>query len=118
MSDIKEILSGICPEIEFTEGGESLQVSVPAQKWHDFARQLHDDPRLGFDVLTAVVGMDWKESVGVMYYLTSTSRGWDILEVKVVADDVKAPLSTPYPTSGTSPVSRSGRSTISSASAL
>ena len=91
MSDIKEILSGICPEIEFTEGGESLQVSVPAQKWHDFARQLHDDPRLGFDVLTAVVGMDWKESVGVMYYLTSTSRGWDILEVKVVADDVKAP---------------------------
>ncbi len=91
MSDIKEILSGICPEIEFTEGGESLQVSVPAQKWHDFARQLHDDPRLGFDVLTAVVGMDWKESVGVMYYLTSTSRGWDILEVKVVADDMKAP---------------------------
>ena len=91
MSDIKEILKGICPEATFVEGGENLQVSVPEKKWHDFARQLHDDKRLGFDVLTAVVGMDWKESVGVVYYLTSTSRGWDILEVKVEAADRKDP---------------------------
>ena len=91
MSDIKEILKGICPEATFVEGGENLQVNVPEKKWHDFARQLHDDKRLGFDVLTAVVGMDWKESVGVVYYLTSTSRGWDILEVKVEAADRKEP---------------------------
>ena len=91
MSDIQEILKGICPEATFVEGGENLQVSVPEKKWHDFARQLHDDKRLGFDVLTAVVGMDWKESVGVVYYLTSTSRGWDILEVKVEAADRKEP---------------------------
>ncbi|MDE6559139.1 MAG: NADH-quinone oxidoreductase subunit D [Muribaculaceae bacterium] len=92
MSDIKEIISGICPEAEFVEGGESLQVNVPESKWHDFAKALHDDRRLDFDVLTAVVGMDWKESLGVMYYLTSTSRGWDILEVKVEAPDAKNPF--------------------------
>lgn len=91
MSDIKEIISSVCPEAEFVEGGESLQVNVPAEKWHDFAKTLRDDRRLGFDVLTAVVGMDWKDSLGVMCYLTSTSRGWDILEVKVVAPDMKDP---------------------------
>lgn len=87
MSDIKEIISGICPEAEFVEGGQTLQVNVPEPKWHDFATQLKEDKRLGFDVLSAVVGMDWKETIGVMYYLTSTSRGWDMLEVKVVAAD-------------------------------
>lgn len=92
MSDIKEILSGICPEAEFVEGGESLQVNVPESKWHEFAKTLHDDKRLDFDVLTAVVGMDWKDSLGVMYYLTSTSRGWDILEVKVTAPNQKDPF--------------------------
>jgi NADH-quinone oxidoreductase subunit C/D len=91
MSDIKEILSSICPDVTFTEGGENLLVNVPEKKWHDFALKLRDDRRLGFDVLTAVVGMDWKESVGVIYYLTSTSRGWDILEVKVEAADRKEP---------------------------
>lgn len=92
MSDIKEIISGVCPEAVFVEGGESLQVNVPESKWHDFAKTLHEDSRLDFDVLTAVVGMDWKESLGVMYYLTSTKRGWDILEVKVEAPDTKDPF--------------------------
>ena len=91
MSDIKEIISGVCPEAIFVEGGEALQVNVPAEKWHDFALTLRDDRRLGFDLLTAVVGMDWKDSLGVIYYLTSTSRGWDMLEVKVVAPDMKDP---------------------------
>ena len=91
MSDIKEIISGVCPEAIFVECGEALQVNVPAEKWHDFALTLRDDRRLGFDLLTAVVGMDWKDSLGVIYYLTSTSRGWDMLEVKVVAPDMKDP---------------------------
>lgn len=91
MSDIKEILSGVCPEVEIVEGGDTLQVNVPEGKWHAFARQLKEDSRLGFDVLSAVVGMDWKENVGVMYYLTSTARGWDMLCVKVVAPDRRDP---------------------------
>ncbi|MDE5957244.1 MAG: NADH-quinone oxidoreductase subunit C, partial [Muribaculaceae bacterium] len=91
MSDIKEILSGICPEVTFEEGGDCMQVNVPEKQWHDFARKLHDDARLGFDLLTAVVGMDWKETVGVIYYLTSTRRGWDMLAVKVEAADRKDP---------------------------
>lgn len=91
MSDIKEIISGICPEATFVEDGEQLQVNVPDSKWHDFARQLHDDRRLDFDLLSAVIGMDWKDSLGVVYYLTSTGRGWDMLQVRVEAPDMKDP---------------------------
>ncbi|MDE5924519.1 MAG: NADH-quinone oxidoreductase subunit D, partial [Muribaculaceae bacterium] len=91
MSDIKEIISGICPEATFVEGGEQLQVIVPDAKWHDLALQLRDDRRLNFDVLTAVVGMDWKDSLGVIYYLTSTSNNWDMIQVKVTAPDMKDP---------------------------
>ena len=87
MSDIKEIIKDLCPEAVFTDGGENLQVEVPEKKWHDLARQLKDDKRLRFDVLTAVIGMDWKDSIGVIYYLTSTSMGWDMIEVKVVAEN-------------------------------
>ena len=91
MSDIKEIISGICPEATFVEGGEQLQVIVPDAKWHDLALQLRDDRRLNFDVLTAVVGMDWKDSLGVIYYLTSTSNNWEMIQVKVTAPDMKDP---------------------------
>ena len=92
MSDIKELISAACPQAVFTEGGEYLEVSVPEKLWHDFATRLKNDPELGFDVLSAVVGMDWKDAYGVMYYLTSTGRGWDMLCVKVVAEDRKDPM--------------------------
>lgn len=90
MSDIKDIISGVCPSATFEEG-ENLLVTVPASDWRSFAEQLKNNPRLDFDVLTAVVGMDWKESIGVIYYLTSTARNWEVIAVKVVAPDLKDP---------------------------
>ncbi|MDE6295876.1 MAG: NADH-quinone oxidoreductase subunit D [Muribaculaceae bacterium] len=92
MSDIKELISAINGNVAFIEGGECLEVQVPEKEWHSFAEHLKNDAQLSFDVLTAVVGMDWKDSLGVMYYLTSTKRGWDMLAVKVVCDDIKKPM--------------------------
>ncbi len=92
MSDIREVISAVCPDAVFAEGTECLEVQVPEKVWHDFALKLKNDKSLDFDVLTAVVGMDWKDSLGVMYYLTSTSRGWDMLAVKVVCDNMKDPM--------------------------
>ncbi len=91
MSDIKDRISEICPSATFEEG-ENLLVNVPEADWYSLAKQLKEDPSLNFDVLTAVVGMDWKESVGVIYYLTSTSHGWEVIAVKVVAADLKKPM--------------------------
>ena len=85
MSDIKEIIGKICPEATFEEG-ENLLVNVPENKWYSLAKSLKEDKNLDFDVLSAVVGMDWKDSIGVIYYLTSTSHNWDVIAVKVVAE--------------------------------
>ena len=71
MSDIQEKISSICPSAVFSEG-DTLVVSVEEKEWYPLAKALKETPGLEFDVLTAVVGMDWKDSLGVVYYLTST----------------------------------------------
>lgn len=90
MSNIKDIISRVCPQASFEEG-DSLLVNVPAEVWRAFAEELKRNRELDFDVLSALVGMDWKDSVGVVYYFTSTSHNWDVLAVKVVAPDMKDP---------------------------
>ncbi len=86
MSDIKTIISNVCPSVTFEES-DGLLINVPEKDWHAFAIHLKDDKELDFDVLTAVVGMDWKDSIGVIYYLTSTSHDWNVIAVKVVCED-------------------------------
>ena len=56
-----------------------------------FARQLHDNEELAFDFLVTIVGMDWKEKVGCIYYLTSTTHCRH-LAVKVTTDNVEKPM--------------------------
>ena len=84
MSKLQEEILKIYPAATFEEG-ECPLVNVAEADWHDFARKLKETPSLGFDLLTAVVGMDWKEKLGVVYYLTSTPHNWDMLAVKVEA---------------------------------
>ncbi|MDE6717839.1 MAG: hypothetical protein K2J70_06575 [Muribaculaceae bacterium] len=62
MSDIKEKISKVCPSVTFEEG-ECLQINVPEKDWYALAKQLKENRELDFDVLSAVIGMDWKESV-------------------------------------------------------
>lgn len=87
---VKDCISKICPSATFEEG-DILLVNVPAQDWHTLASELKHNPELNFDVLTALVGMDWKESLGVMYYFTATSRNWEMISVKVAVADRENP---------------------------
>lgn len=91
MSDIKEKISKICPSVSFEEG-DCLLINVPESDWRCLAENLKNDPELNFDLLTAVVGMDWKESLGVVYYLTSTSKAWMVIAVKVQVSDRQNPM--------------------------
>ena len=92
MSDIKEKILEIYPQAQFSEG-ETLLVTLAEEKdWYPFAKALKETPGLEFDVLTAVVGMDWVESLGVIYYLTSTSRNWEVISVKVSVADRENPM--------------------------
>ena len=88
MSDIKEQILKIYPAAVFTEA-DTLQVAVAEKDWFGVAEAMKN--KLGFDVLTAVVGMDWKESTGVVYYLTATSRNWEVISVKVEAESRENP---------------------------
>ena len=91
MSDIQEKISQLCPSATFTEG-DTLLVTVEEKDWYPLAKALKETPGLEFDVLSAVVGMDWKDSLGVVYYLTSTSRNWEVISVKVAVTDRENPM--------------------------
>lgn len=82
MSDLKDKILKIYPAAQF-EDGQDLLFSVEEKDWLKVATALKND--LGFDVLSAVVGMDWKENRGVVYYLTATARNWEMVSVKVLA---------------------------------
>ena len=69
MANIQQEISSFLPEATFVEG-TILEVSVPDAKWHDLALYVHN--QLHFDYLVSIVGMDWGETVGCVYYLTST----------------------------------------------
>ena len=89
MVDLKEKIGAICQSASIEEG-EILQVVITDSEWHALAEQLKTDPELDMDYLIAVVGVEWKDSIGCVYYLTSTSSR-TILSVKVTAADKDNP---------------------------
>lgn len=98
MANIQEKIAKLFPEATFEEG-ECLLVNIPDAKWHSLAKTLKEDPELGFDYLVAVVGMDWTDSLGCMYYLTSTTHDTHV-SVKVATTDRENRCCTASLTSG------------------
>lgn len=70
MADIQERIAGQFPEATF-DTSDVLTVEIPDSKLHALARFLRDELR--FDFLVTIVGMDWVEKMGCIYYLQSTS---------------------------------------------
>lgn len=70
MANIQDAVARLFPEVEIVQG-ETLELNVPDAKWHSLAAVLKQE--LGFDNLTALIGMDWGELLGVVYYLTNTA---------------------------------------------
>ncbi|MCM1348180.1 MAG: NADH-quinone oxidoreductase subunit C [Firmicutes bacterium] len=90
MAELKETIAKLFPDFIY-EDGDILLVNVPDAKWHDFAKTLRDNPELRFDFLVTIVGMDWKDKLGCIYYLTSTETNRHI-SVKVTTDNVENPM--------------------------
>lgn len=89
MSDTQQQIGKLCPEAQFDTEGQYLLVTVPDEKWHELAKALRD--QLGFDYLVSLIGMDWKESLGCLYYLTNT-KTLEIIHVKVATTDRENPM--------------------------
>ena len=85
--DINEKIQSLCSEAQI-ETGSILQVTVPESGWHTFASALRN--QLGFDFLVTIVGMDWKDSYGCLYYLTNTGDNTHI-RIKVIAANRENP---------------------------
>ncbi len=90
MANVQEHIARLFPEATFEEG-EVLLVNIPDAKWHTLAKTLKEDSELDFDYLVALVGMDWTETLGVMYYFSSTRLGHSI-SVKVATDNRENPM--------------------------
>ncbi len=65
MINIQEQISKLSPEITF-ETGDTLLAIVPDKLWSKTAKALKAE--LNFDYLVSIIGMDWKESLGCIYY--------------------------------------------------
>jgi len=88
MADIQEKITQLCPTASVDASGEWPLVTVDDAQWHQLARDLKQ--KLHYDYLTAVVGMDWKDSLGCVYYLTNTQTQ-EMLHVKVATTDRQTP---------------------------
>lgn len=90
MVNIQEKIGKLFPAATF-EQGQYLTVTVADKDWRALAATLHDDKELGFDMLSAVVGHDWKDTMGVIYYLTNTNT-WQMIAVRVLAASHDDPM--------------------------
>lgn len=90
MVDLKEKIGKLCPSATF-EDGEVLLVNVADSEWHALAEQLKNDADLNFDYLVSIIGADWKETLGCIYYITSTATR-AMLSVKVTTADRENPM--------------------------
>ncbi len=83
MANLTEKLSKIFPEATI-EGDSIPLMTVANDRWYEVALRLRNDAELHFDYLITIVGMDWTESLGSIYYLMSTASN-TIVGVKVLA---------------------------------
>ncbi len=89
MAEIQDKITQLCPQAQIDTTGEFLLVTVSDAQWHDLAKALKT--QLHFDYLTAVVGMEWPDARGCVYYLTNTDTQ-EVIHVKVTAPDREQPM--------------------------
>lgn len=75
---MKEKILNIIPEA-IIEERRCLTVRVPHGLFHDLALRLRNDKDFQFDFLVCMTGMDWGETLGVIYHLRSTTLGHEIV---------------------------------------
>lgn len=75
---MREKILNIVPEAGIEEK-EVLIVTVPRTSFHELALRLKNDQDTRFDFLVCMTGMDWGETLGVMYHLRSTTLGHEIV---------------------------------------
>ena len=76
---MKEKILTITPEAIIEEKNGQLFVTVSPVALHNLALHLKNEQELQFDFLVCMTGMDWGDSLGVVYHLRSTVSGREII---------------------------------------
>lgn len=84
---MKDKILNIIPEVQFNDQGTLI---VPARRFHDLAVRLKGDSELQFDFLRSMTGVDWGETLGVVYHLESTTLKHQLV-VKTTTDNRENP---------------------------
>ncbi len=69
---LKEKVIAIVPNAEVKENKQYLIVTVPQNKLYTLAKTFKESEDTAFDYLFCLSGMDWGDSLGVVYHLEST----------------------------------------------
>lgn len=80
-----EKIQKICPEAQVSTSGDTI-VTVPSDRLAAVAEALRKDEQEPMDYLRDIVGMDWSEGLGALYYLES-SKTYGRVVLKTIAHD-------------------------------
>ena len=114
---MKEKILSIVPEAILEEKHGIWFVSVPRTSFHDLALRLRNDEDTSFDFLVCMTGMDWGETLGVMYHLRSSKYGHD-LALRVETENRENPELPSVRTFGLQPTSTNVKYSIFMVSGL
>lgn len=91
MENIKNKIKEIAPNAIF-EDSQKLTVVLEPKDLHKVAEMLKSNPEDPFDYLAMMVGMDWGESLGVVYLLTPSADLARTIELKTSTTNKSNPL--------------------------
>jgi len=81
---LKEKVLSIVPNAEVVNGKQYLEVTVIPGKIHELAKQLKENPETNFDYLYCQSGVDYGDSLGVVYHIESVKyRHSIVLKTKI-----------------------------------
>ena len=80
--ELKQRVLSLVPNAEIVDGKEFPIVTVAQNKLFNLAKSLREGEDTCFDYLFCLTGMDWIDSLGVIYHLRSTKYNHEI-ELKI-----------------------------------
>ena len=98
MKSLEEIKQDLESKFPGTQVGLELSsLLIPKENWRDIASLLKTAPEYGFDYLSSVTGVDYKDYVEVVYHLFSIEKKEGPLTVKVRTDAQKSAVPSVTP---------------------
>lgn len=92
MANLQETIAKLFPTATVgADDSGTPMLTIDDKDWHATAQTLRDNPDTAMDYLVTIVGMDWTDSLGCIYYLMSTAHN-TMCAVKVATTDRDNPM--------------------------